>query len=160
MLALSPVVVVVTAPSWQLLPLFLLPLFLVHKTASISREKEHAALHDALTGLANRKLLVAQMAAGRRGARAHRASRSALFLLDLDRFKEVNDTLGHHAGDRLLQIAADRLARAVRPRTRSPGSAATSSPCCCTDVRDAGGRARDRRSASGRRSTSPSTWTA
>ncbi len=113
-LALSPVVVVVTATSWGLIPLLLLPLFLVYKTASISLEKEHAALHDALTGLANRKHLVTQMAlAGEESARTGRAV--ALCLLDLDRFKEINDTLGHHTGDRLLEIAAARLSRAVRP---------------------------------------------
>ena len=73
-LALSPVVVVVTATSWGLIPLLLLPLFLVYKTASISLEKEHAALHDALTGLANRKHLVTQMAlAGEESARTGRA---------------------------------------------------------------------------------------
>ena len=60
-LALSPVVAVVAVASWQLIPLLLLPLFLVYKTASISREKDHAAMHDALTGLANRKLLVERM---------------------------------------------------------------------------------------------------
>ncbi len=113
-LALSPLVVVVTIASWQLIPLLLLPLFLVYKTASISREKEQAALHDALTGLANRKWLVERMSAA--GELSLRTGGSiALFLLDLDRFKEINDTLGHHTGDRLLQIAAQRLSRAVRP---------------------------------------------
>jgi diguanylate cyclase (GGDEF)-like protein len=113
-LALSPVVVVVTKASWGLIPLLLLPLFLVYKTASISLEKEHAATHDALTGLANRKRLIEQMAAA--GEEAERTGAAvALCLLDLDRFKEINDTLGHHTGDRLLEIAASRLARAVRP---------------------------------------------
>ncbi len=113
-LALSPLVVVVTIASWQLIPLLLLPLFLVYKTASISREKEKAALHDALTGLANRKRLTEQMAAA--GEISLRSGRPmALCLLDLDRFKEINDTLGHHTGDRLLEIAAHRLVRAVRP---------------------------------------------
>ncbi len=113
-LALSPLVVVVTIASWQLIPLLLLPLFLVYKTATISREKEQAALHDALTGLANRKRLVEQMTtAGEVSIRTGRPM--ALCLLDLDRFKEINDTLGHHTGDRLLEIAANRLARAVRP---------------------------------------------
>jgi diguanylate cyclase (GGDEF)-like protein len=113
-LALSPVVAVVAVASWQLIPLLLLPLFLVYKTASISREKDHAAMHDALTGLANRKLLVERMAEA--GGESLRSGRPiALCLLDLDRFKEVNDTLGHHTGDRLLEIAAARLLRAVRP---------------------------------------------
>jgi diguanylate cyclase (GGDEF)-like protein len=113
-LALSPVVVVVTKASWGLIPLLLLPLFLVYKTASISREKEYAAMHDALTGLANRKRLIEMMALA--GDEAGRTGGSvALCLLDLDRFKEINDTLGHHIGDRLLEIAATRLARAVRP---------------------------------------------
>jgi diguanylate cyclase (GGDEF)-like protein len=113
-LALSPVVVVVTKASWGLIPLLLLPLFLVYKTASISLEKEHAAMHDALTGLANRKRLIEQMAVA--GEEAERTGNAvALCLLDLDRFKEINDTLGHHTGDRLLEIAANRLARAVRP---------------------------------------------
>jgi diguanylate cyclase (GGDEF)-like protein len=113
-LALSPLVVVVIDASWQLIPLLLLPLFLVYKTASISREKERAALHDALTGLANRKRLLERMTEAADAA-ARTGRPMALCLLDLDRFKEINDTLGHHTGDRLLEVAATRLSRAVRP---------------------------------------------
>ena len=113
-LVLSPVVVVLASTVWQLLPLLLLPLFLVYKTASISLEKEHAALHDGLTGLANRKMLMDKTARSLDEARrTHQPL--ALCLLDLDRFKEINDTLGHHTGDRLLEIAATRLANSVRP---------------------------------------------
>src|SRR3954447_5826842 len=96
-----------------MLPLLLLPLFLVYKTASISREKEHAALHDALTGLANRKHLIERADLALSSATG-RDETVALCLIDLDRFKEVNDTLGHQTGDRLLEIAASRLAGAVR----------------------------------------------
>jgi diguanylate cyclase (GGDEF)-like protein len=127
--ALSPVVVVVTSASWGLIPLLLLPLFLVYKTASISLEKEHAALHDALTGLANRKHLVAQMALA--GEERERTGRSvALCLLDLDRFKEINDT-------RLLEIAATRLARAVRPEDTVARLGGDEFAVLLTDVQDA-----------------------
>jgi diguanylate cyclase (GGDEF)-like protein/PAS domain S-box-containing protein len=68
---------------------------------------------DALTGVANRLIfndrLRQAFAAAQRGARAF-----AVLYLDLDRFKEVNDTLGHHAGDRLLQQVAQRLRTATR----------------------------------------------
>jgi diguanylate cyclase len=74
---------------------------------------EHQALHDALTGLPNRVLL------GNRVDHALQASVRngtlvGLFLLDLDRFKEVNDTLGHHVGDALLTELSMRLQQAVR----------------------------------------------
>ena len=75
--------------------------------------KEHQALHDPLTSLPNRLLLHdrierAVAAAGRDGHSA------ALMLLDVDHFKEVNDTLGHHAGDLLLKELAIRLREALR----------------------------------------------
>ena len=112
-LALSPLVVFV-ADQPIYLPLLLLPLYAVYKTASISREKEHQSLHDALTGLPNRKMILTRL--GESIDEARRTGVSVGFcLLDLDRFKEVNDTLGHHVGDRLLSVAAQRIAGALRP---------------------------------------------
>jgi diguanylate cyclase (GGDEF)-like protein len=114
LLALSPVVVVVLERSVGLLPLLLLPLFAVHKNASISAEREHQALHDTLTGLPNRKLLLGKVAhAIHDGERA--GHEVGLFLLDLDRFKDVNDTLGHHVGDDLLRHVGARLRSVLRP---------------------------------------------
>jgi diguanylate cyclase (GGDEF)-like protein len=78
-----------------------------------SAENERLALHDALTGLPNRTLFrdrVAQnLLAARRGG-----PQPAVMLMDLDRFKEINDTLGHQAGDRVLQEVAQRLAGVLR----------------------------------------------
>jgi diguanylate cyclase (GGDEF)-like protein len=79
-----------------------------------SRELSHQALHDALTGLPNRALVLdraEQMLA--RTARQAGLVTGALFL-DLDGFKHVNDNLGHAIGDELLQVVADRLSAAVR----------------------------------------------
>jgi diguanylate cyclase (GGDEF)-like protein/PAS domain S-box-containing protein len=77
-------------------------------------ELAHQALHDPLTGLANRALLLDQLA--RILARRQRAPRSVgLLFLDLDRFKVVNDSLGHTAGDQLLVAIAQRLSTTLRP---------------------------------------------
>lgn len=74
---------------------------------------EHQALHDALTDLPNRSLLMDRLDQAIRSA--HRGQgQLALLLMDLDRFKEVNDTLGHHYGDLLLQEAAIRLRHTLR----------------------------------------------
>jgi diguanylate cyclase (GGDEF)-like protein/PAS domain S-box-containing protein len=75
----------------------------------------HMAHHDALTGLANRARFNAQLAEELRQVRRHGAE-FALLCLDLDRFKAINDTLGHQVGDRLLQIAASRINELIHPR--------------------------------------------
>jgi diguanylate cyclase (GGDEF)-like protein len=77
--------------------------------ARASRQLRHQALHDALTDLPNRTLL------HRRAERALRGDGlGAMLLIDLDRFKEVNDTLGHDHGDELLIEVAGRLQAALR----------------------------------------------
>jgi diguanylate cyclase len=72
------------------------------------------AYHDDLTGLPNRRLLADRLNQALAHARRSR-TRVAVFQLDLDRFKEVNDTYGHHVGDLTLQEVACRLAACVQP---------------------------------------------
>jgi diguanylate cyclase (GGDEF)-like protein len=72
-----------------------------------------AATHDPLTGLANRLLLTERVNRALATAKSE-GRRIAMLFIDLDRFKNINDTLGHEAGDRLLQNVANRLARCVR----------------------------------------------
>jgi diguanylate cyclase (GGDEF)-like protein len=76
-------------------------------------ELRHQALHDALTGLPNRALImdrIEQLLARNR----RQGTVGAAFFVDLDEFKNVNDTLGHAAGDRLLQAVAERLTTGLR----------------------------------------------
>jgi diguanylate cyclase (GGDEF)-like protein/PAS domain S-box-containing protein len=76
-------------------------------------EMAHRAMHDHLTGLPNRLLLAEGLAQSIAGAEL-RASGTAVIFVDLDRFKFVNDTLGHEAGDALLQQVAQRLSGCIR----------------------------------------------
>ncbi len=75
----------------------------------------HDAFHDALTALPNRALFLDRLSHVLGAAARHPAERFAVLFLDLDRFKVVNDSLGHHAGDHLLVAVAGRLSGAIRP---------------------------------------------
>ncbi|HSI57497.1 MAG TPA: EAL domain-containing protein [Ideonella sp.] len=85
----------------------------VSREHALRAQIEHLALHDSLTGLPNRL----QLEERARHALQHAGQQGqgmALVLMDLDRFKQINDTLGHPVGDRLLQVVAQRLAGSVR----------------------------------------------
>lgn len=77
------------------------------------RELQHLAIHDQLTGLPNRALFTDRLERALT-RRSRRGGRVGLLFADLDRFKQVNDSLGHAAGDRLLEAVANRMHSAVR----------------------------------------------
>jgi diguanylate cyclase (GGDEF)-like protein/PAS domain S-box-containing protein len=81
---------------------------------AISEQLTHAAIHDPLTGLPNRTLLTDRLGLALERARRNGGQIGVIFL-DLDRFKFVNDSLGHVTGDELLKILGDRLRTAMRP---------------------------------------------
>ena len=96
------------------------PLYLVSQIEDIAERRAsgealaHQAIHDPLTGLPNRLHFVERV--GKELARAEqRRERIAVLFLDLDRFKVINDSLGHSAGDRLLVAVADRLSATMGP---------------------------------------------
>jgi len=111
------VVLAMNTKSVALVALLACPLAAVYYSAAKSVQRDHQANHDELTGLLNRKLLA------KRGAEALAkagvaGTRAGFLLIDLDRstgLKQVNDTLGHAVGDRLLQSVAHRLEHSVRP---------------------------------------------
>ena len=113
LLSFAPVVVIAAQVSLALVPLMLMPILAVHRSADLAMQRERQALHDGLTGLPNRLFL--QGVATRALEEAERTgTQTAVLLIDLDHFKEINDTLGHYVGDQLLCAVGDRLREAVR----------------------------------------------
>jgi diguanylate cyclase (GGDEF)-like protein len=119
LLLLSPVLAVAAHINVGFVPLVFVPLFAVQRMARLSAERDRAARMDPLTKLANRTGLrdgfddlVTSYHDGRRQRPPERAT---VLLLDLDRFKDVNDALGHEVGDQLLIAVADRIS-AVPPK--------------------------------------------
>jgi diguanylate cyclase (GGDEF)-like protein len=127
LMALSPILMVASQESLLLVPLLALPLAAVHRSATVSLERErlfdtlrdqaneneYQATHDGLTNLPNRilfkdRLEQALQVSNRSGFSV------AVMLMDLDRFKEINDALGHQTGDLLLTEIAERLRATLR----------------------------------------------
>ena len=127
LLALAPVVVAASRQSLLVVPLLMFPILAVYKSARVSLENvelatdlqrradenQHLALHDTLTGLPNRALFQervqqAIVASQRSG------NKLGVMLMDLDRFKEINDALGHHHGDQMLKQVGARLQGVLR----------------------------------------------
>ncbi len=111
--ALGPPVAVI-ADNWlYLVPVLVLPVAAVHRAAKQASEMEHLALHDRLTALPNRALLL-QRTEEALGQAAVGEQEIALLVLGLDRFQDINDTLGRVQGDGVLVEIASRLRRSVR----------------------------------------------
>ena len=98
---------------WQINPLVRRLMFEVRERKLAEERLSHIANHDALTGLPNRTLLFDRLRQTMADANRHDSLLAVMFL-DLDRFKVINDTLGHEAGDRLLKAVAARLRLCAR----------------------------------------------
>lgn len=114
LLGIAPLICVVADARPIVLPLFAIPLIALDSMLWIARARAEEQLRDPLTGLPNRQWLLERIWTALDDAERADA-RPTLMLIDLDRFRSVNDTLGHLAGDRLLLQIADRL-RLALPR--------------------------------------------
>ncbi len=110
-LGMAPLAVSTVDYTPLLLPLLILPIAAAHKSANLAAMREYEALHDSLTGLPNREMLLKSF----NSESAQTNQTRALIFFDLDHFKEINDTLGHHLGDLLLKQVANRMLSLVPP---------------------------------------------
>jgi diguanylate cyclase (GGDEF)-like protein len=108
-LLVSPIVLAAAAYTIVIVPLCLAPVVAMYNSVSQSARSEHAARHDSLTGLPNRTAFHETISAAIDNDRIP----ASVLLMDLDRFKEVNDTLGHRYGDLLLVQVAQRFKEVI-----------------------------------------------
>ena len=98
-------------------------------------ELSRRALHDPLTGLPNRQMFMDRLRLALDDLNRRSAQVAALYV-DLDRFKPINDTLGHDVGDRILTEIASRLRRAVRTQDTPARLGGDEFGVVCADIRD------------------------
>jgi diguanylate cyclase (GGDEF)-like protein len=109
MLLISPIVLAAATYSAVIVPLCLAPVVAMYTSISRGARSEHAARHDSLTGLPNRAAFQDAV----KDALGAKNEPACILLMDLDRFKEINDTLGHRYGDLLLVEVARRIREAI-----------------------------------------------
>ncbi len=114
LLALAPIFVVIGLEALVLVPLLLLTVWVIFKSAALALSNKHEATHDQLTNIPNRRMFEDHAALMLDNAE-NAKSQAAMIHIDLDGFKGVNDRLGHHYGDLVLQEVAERLDGAKRP---------------------------------------------
>ena len=107
LLSQAPLIVIVGGRGAWLVPMFLPAMAAAYRAARASTQRDRAALHDSLTGLPNRAHFLDRVT---RAIADDPKAPFAILLVDADHFREVNDTLGHEIGDRMLQQIAERLA--------------------------------------------------
>jgi diguanylate cyclase (GGDEF)-like protein len=108
-LLVAPIVLAAAAYTVAIVPLCLAPILAMYNSVSQTARSEHAARHDSLTGLPNRTAFHETIITAIEDERTP----AAILLMDLDRFKEVNDTLGHRYGDLLLVQVAQRFKEVI-----------------------------------------------
>ena len=113
LLGLAPLAVLAVDYSPALLPLVVLPLLAINRAGKHAVLNERLALHDTLTDLPNRVLFRDRAGLAITAGTRH-GNGVSLMLIDLDRFKEINDALGHHVGDEVLRIVAARMRETLR----------------------------------------------
>lgn len=107
LLSQAPLIVIVGGHGAWLIPMFLPAMAAAYRAARASTQRDRAALHDGLTGLPNRTHFLDRIT---RAIADAPAEPFVVLLVDADHFRDVNDTLGHEIGDRMLQQIAERLA--------------------------------------------------
>lgn len=111
LLAMAPIFVIAIEYSLVLLPLLGITSFLVYQSARNALRREHEATHDSLTKLLNRRAFDERLAESLEDL--DEDDGLVVLVMDLDRFKDINDRLGHQVGDRLLISFADRLEKTI-----------------------------------------------